>query len=262
MVKMVKLMPVLFIGHGSPMNAIEDNEYTKVWSKIAKDINEKFSRPKCILCISAHWLKDSTAVLSTKNPKIIHDFYGFPKGLYDVQYPASGSIEYARLVKDIIKTIDVKLDDSWGIDHGTWSVLVHMYPKADISVIQLSINPELPLETHIKIGNELSELRKKGFLIIGSGNIVHNLAMMRLSGGAFPWAIEFDEYIQKSLENKNLENLLNYKKHKFAKYAVPTNDHYIPLLYVAGVSLSETPTFYCQKIFYSSLSMTCVSYGL
>jgi len=263
------LMPVLFIGHGSPMNAIEDNEFTDSWKTIAKIITEKFSKPKLILCISAHWLKDNTAVLSTKNPQTIHDFYGFPEELYKVQYPALGSLEYAKIIKDTIKSVDVKLDDTWGIDHGMWSVLVKMYPKADIPVIQLSINPNLSLETHIKIGKELSALRSRGVLIIGSGNIVHNLGMMRTSGVAFPWAIDFDDYIQKSLEDNNVENLLNYKKHPSSRYAVPTNDHYIPLLYVVGASIGESnasldgkPKFFCTKIFYSSLSMTCVAYGL
>jgi 4,5-DOPA dioxygenase extradiol len=256
------LMPVLFIGHGSPMNAIEDNEFTKVWKKIAEDIDEKFAKPKCILCISAHWLKDTTAVLSTEVPETIHDFYGFPEELYQVKYPVKNSLEYAKLIKDTITSVDVKLDDTWGIDHGTWTVLIHMYPKADIPVIQLSIDMDLPLETNVEIGKELSELRSRGVLIIGSGNIVHNLGMMRMSGGSFPWAIDFDEYIQKSLEADDVANLLNYKKHPSSRYAVPTNDHYIPLLYVVGASLGEKPKFYCKKIFYSSLSMTCVTYGL
>jgi 4,5-DOPA dioxygenase extradiol len=256
---MVKdLMPALFIGHGSPMNAIEDNEFTKEWKKIA----EKIPRPKCILCISAHWLKDSTAVLSSMNPETIHDFYGFPEKLYRMKYPVKGSIGYAKIVRDTIKSVDVKFDDTWGIDHGTWTVLVHMYPKADIPVIQLSINPDLPLEDHVNIGKELSELRSKGVLIIGSGNMVHNLGMMRYEGTPFAWAKEFDEHVIKSLENNNGENLLNYRKHPAGKYAVPTNDHYIPLLYVYGASLDEKPKFFCRKIFYSSMSMTCVAYGL
>jgi len=253
-----KLMPVLFIGHGSPMNAIEDNEFTDEWKKIAK----KIPKPKLILCISAHWLKDSTAVLSTANPKTIHDFYGFPEELYQIAYPAKGSIEYAKVVKKLVKSVDVKLDDTWGLDHGTWSVLVKMYPDANIPVIQLSINPSLPLETHIKIGKELSLFRSQGVLILGSGNIVHNLGMMRMNGEPFPWAIEFDEFVRKSLDENNISNLLTYKKHHYGKYAVPTNDHYIPLLYVVGASKDEPPKFFCTKIFYSSLSMTCVAYGL
>jgi 4,5-DOPA dioxygenase extradiol len=253
------LMPVIFIGHGSPMNAIEDNQFTDSWKKIA----EKIPKPKLILCISAHWLSEKTAVVSKIDPETIHDFYGFPKELYDIQYPAKGSLEYAKLVKDTIKSVDVKLDNNWGLDHGTWSVLVKMYPKADIPVIQLSINPDLPLDTHVKIGKELSLLRSQGVLILGSGNIVHNLGMMRLNKEPFSWAIEFDEYVRKSLESQNIENLLNYKKHSYGRYAVPTNDHYIPLLYIVGASNSEEhPKFYCTEIFYSSLSMTCLVYGL
>jgi len=255
-----KPMPVLFIGHGSPMNAIEDNEFTRTWKKIAKSI----PKPKFILCISAHWLNGRTAVLSTDNPRLIYDFYGFPKELYSVKYPASGSKKYAQIIKDCIKTLDVKLDDSWGIDHGAWSVLVNMYPKADIPVLQLSINPDMLLENHVKIGRELAILRNQGVLIIGSGNIVHNLGMMRPGAEPFSWAEEFDDYIIKSLKDGNVDNLLNYQKQKSARYAVPTNDHYIPLLYVVGAVdvKTERPTFYCQKTFYSSLSMTCVSYGL
>jgi 4,5-DOPA dioxygenase extradiol len=252
------LMPVLFIGHGSPMNAIESNEFTAEWKRIA----EKIPKPKCILCISAHWLKDSTAVLSTKNPETIYDFYGFPEELYKVKYHAKGSLEYARVVKDTVKSVGVKLDDTWGLDHGTWSVLVNMYPKADVPVIQLSINPELPLDVHIQIGKELSVLKSQGILIIGSGNIVHNLGMMRFNGKPFPWAIEFDEHIRKSLETHNVEALLRYKQNRHGRYAVPTNDHYIPLLYVFGASGEEHPEFFCTSIFYSSLSMTCVAYGL
>jgi 4,5-DOPA dioxygenase extradiol len=252
------IMPVLFIGHGSPLNAIENNEFTTTWKNLAENI----PTPKAILCISAHWLKDSTAVLSAKNPETIHDFYGFPEELYKVEYPAIGSLGYARIVKDAIKSVNVEMDDSWGLDHGTWSVLIHTYPNANIPVIQLSINMDMPIDVHLRIGKELSKLREQGVLIIGSGNIVHNLGMMRMNNAAFPWAIEFDEYIQKSLEDKNVENLLNYKRHASAKYAVPTNDHYIPLLYVVGASRDEKPQFFCRKIFYSSLSMTCVAYGL
>jgi len=259
-----KPLPVIFIGHGSPMNAIENNEFTREWENTSKKIAERFSKPKCILCISAHWLNNKTSVLSTDNPKLIYDFYGFPKDLYDVKYPARGSAEYAKIVKDCITTVDVKLDDSWGIDHGTWSVLVKMYPKADIPVLQLSIDMNMPLKNHVAIGRELASLRSKGVLIIGSGNIVHNLGMMRIDSKPFSWAEEFDEYVMKSLKDGAVDNLLNYHKQKSAKYAVPTNDHYIPLLYVIGAAdvKKEKPVFYCRKIFYSSLSMTCVSYGL
>lgn len=252
-------MPVLFMGHGSPMNAIEDNTFTNTWKTIAKSI----PKPKLILCISAHWLTNKTAILSKINPETIHDFYGFPKELNELEYPAKGSVDFAKLVKETIKSVDVNLNETWGLDHGTWSVLVKMYPKADIPVIQLSINPNLPLATHIQIGKELAVLRSQGVLILGSGNIVHNLGMIRFEGEPFSWAVEFDEHVRKSLENRNIENILNYTKNKNGKLAVPTTDHYIPLLYIVGASdLTEEPKFYCTEVVYSSLSMTCVVYGL
>jgi len=255
-----ELMPVVFIGHGSPMNAIENNEFTRAW----KDIAKKIPKPKCILCISAHWLKGNTAVLSTENPKLVYDFYGFPQKLYDVNYPVKGSLAYAKTIKESIRTVKVALDDSWGIDHGAWSVLIHMYPYADIPIIQLSINTDMPLENHVKIGKELTALRSQGVLILGSGNIVHNLRMMRVDGEPFSWAEEFDDYIVKNLKDGNVSNLVNYEKNKDSQHAVPTNDHYIPLLYIIGSAdmKKERPIFYCQNIFYSSLSMTCVCYGM
>jgi 4,5-DOPA dioxygenase extradiol len=255
------MMPVLFIGHGSPMNAIEDNKFSRTWRKIA----EKIPRPKCILCISAHWLKYGVSVTSNITPKIIYGFYGFPDKLYKVKYPVRGSKEYASIVKDAIRSVDVSLDDSWGIDHGTWSVLVHMYPDADIPVIQLSIDPDMKTEKHYAIGKELMKLRSQGVLIIGSGNIVHNLGMIDWNGTPYPWAVDFDDYVKSALEKNDFSKLINYEKHPSSSHAVPTNDHYLPLLYVIGASDAsdaEKPKFYCEKIAYGSLAMRCVVYGL
>lgn len=254
-----KRMPVLFVGHGSPMNAIEDNEFSKAWKKIASEIPE----PKFILCISAHWLTNDTEVTAMENPKTIHDFYGFPKELEQVQYPASGSKEYAELVKKTLSDVHVKLNTTWGLDHGTWSVLKHMYPKADVPVIQLSINYGLPLQKHFDIGKKLTVLRDKEVLIVGSGNIVHNLNMVNFDDSAKPydWATDFDAFVKKNLEAKDYDALVSYKNQPSAKHAHPTNDHYIPLMYVIGASDAQSPEFYCGKIVYGSLSMRCVKYG-
>ena len=254
-----KRMPVLFIGHGSPMNAIEDNEFSSSWKKIASDI----PKPLFILCISAHWLTNETSVTAMSDPKTIHDFYGFPKQLEQIQYTAKGSKKYAVLVKNALNDISVKLDSTWGLDHGTWSILLHMYPDANIPVIQLSIDYDLPLQTHFDIGKKLTALRDKGVLIIGSGNIVHNLGMVDFSHSAkpFDWARDFDNFVKNSLEKKDYEALINYKKQHSSNYAHPTNDHYIPLLYAIGASDMQDPKFFCEKIVYGSLSMRCVKYG-
>jgi len=253
-----KKMPVLFIGHGSPMNAIEDNEFTKEWKKIAS----KILHPSCILCISAHWLTSDTQITAMENPKTIHDFYGFPKELEQIVYPAKGSMEYAKLVTDTLNDINVKLNTTWGLDHGTWTVLRHMYPKADIPVIQLSINYGLPLQKHFEIGKKLTVLRDKGILIIGSGNLVHNLGMINFDNAAkpFEWATEFDNFVKKNLETKDFGSLINYKNQSSARLAHPTNDHYLPLMYVIGASDKQNPKFSCEKIVYSSLSMRCIKY--
>lgn len=251
-------MPVLFIGHGSPMNAVEQNEFTNSWKALAK----KIPRPKLILCISAHWLTNGTFVTSMSNPKTIHDFYGFPKRLYDIQYQARGSKEASELIKDAVRTVSVQSDLNWGLDHGTWSVLVNMYPKADVPVLQLSLDATLPLEKHFGIGRELTRLREKGVLIIGSGNIVHNLGMMNSDPEAKPyaWAVAFDAFVKENLAKKDSDALIKYGLQKSSASAVPTNEHYLPLLYVMGASDHEAPQFLCEQIFSASLSMRCVLY--
>ena len=251
-------MPVLFIGHGSPMNAIENNEFSLNWQKIAKEI----PKPAVIISISAHWLKEGSAVTAMDRPKTIHDFYGFPEELYRVDYPAMGSPEYANLIKRLVNTVPINLDRDWGFDHGTWSVLKQMYPKADVPVLQLSLDYQISLEKMFSIGKELGQLRKKGALILGSGNLVHNLMIMNPNSEPYPWAVEFDNFVKRSLEHRDYEALLNYQNNKLAMMAHPTNDHYLPLIYIIGAAIDEEPRFFNEKIVLGSVGMRCVTFGL
>jgi len=251
-------MPVIFIGHGSPMNSVEENEFTLSWKEIAKNI----PKPKAIICISAHWTNDGTKVTMMANPKTIHDFYGFPKKLYDAKYPALGSPEIAKSIIDAVKTVKIKPDIDWGLDHGAWSVLINMYPKADIPVVQISLDESLPLEKHLKIGKELVRFRDEGVLIIGSGNLVHNLQAMDPAAKEYDWATSFDRFVKARLEEKDFNALTTYKKESSSRYALPTDEHYLPLLYALGASDGDEPKFYCEKIFYASVSMRCVVYGM
>ena len=252
-----KIMPVLFIGHGSPENALKDNEFTKNWKKVASSL----PKPEAVLCISAHWLKEGTAVTSMKKPKTIHDFYGFPEELYGIEYAARGSTEYASLIKQLVKSVRVDLDYEWGLDHGTWSVLINMYPKADIPVLQLSLDYYLPLETQYQIGRELKPLREQGVLIIGSGNLVHNLMRIRFGEKPYDWAVDFDKFVKRSLELRDDPVLIDYSKQKSASLAHPTNDHYLPLLYTIGACEKEKPHFINETIFAGSVGMRCAIFG-
>src|SRR3989344_2166592 len=251
-------MPVLFVGHGSPVNAIEKNEFSSNWRRLAG----KIPKPDAILCISAHWLKEGTAVTAMERPKTIHDFYGFPKELYAVKYPARGSPEHAKLVKKAVKTVPVEFDYEWGLDHGTWSVLRNMYPKADIPVLQLSLDYQLSLDKLFKIGRELSGLRKRGVLIIGSGNLVHNLMVMNLGAKPYRWAVDFDNFVFDSLSKKDYVKLTDYTKQPSSSQAHTTNDHYLPLIYAIGAISGEKPQFFNDKIVYGSISMRCVVFGM
>jgi 4,5-DOPA dioxygenase extradiol len=247
-------LPSLFIGHGSPENALADNEYTNGWRAIAKSV----PTPEAILCISAHWVvQEGSAVTAMARPKTIHDFYGFPQELYEVEYPAPGSPELASRVKQVLK--DVALCDEWGLDHGTWSVLVQMYPKAAIPVVQLSLNYNIPLAEHYAIGQKLRALRDEGVLILGSGNLVHNLGT--LAERPHDWAIEFDDYVKRALLEGDAKKLIDSEKHPLAKKAHPTNEHYLPLLYVMGAAEGEKPAFANEQIALGSVSMRCVSFG-
>jgi 4,5-DOPA dioxygenase extradiol len=248
-------IPAVFIGHGSPMNAIEDNEFTQNWRGLSKRI----PRPEAILAVSAHWYTKGTKILNEMKPKTIHDMYGFPRELYEINYDSPGSPELAAKVKNLIKRESV-YDNSWGIDHGTWSVLVHMYPERDIPVIQLSIDATASPEEHYQIGKELKELREQGVLLLASGNIVHNLGAVDFSmeNEGYEWAYEFDNLIKRDIINKNFNSVINYKTlGKTAGMAVPTPDHFYPILYILGSAYEEDKiSVYNDKCVLGSLSMT------
>ncbi len=248
-------MPMIFVGHGSPMNAIEDNTYTRNWRKMAAGI----PRPKAIVAISAHWYTKGTKIMNEEKPKTIYDMYGFPKKLYEIVYNSPGSPPLAERAKSLIPR-ESAFDNSWGIDHGTWSVLVHIYPERDIPVFQISIDATAPPEVHYQIGSELAALRDEGVLLFGSGNIVHNLRMVDwpLENRGYDWAYEFDDYIKESILNKNHENVINYKGlGEAARLAVPITDHFFPILYLLGASGREDKiTVYNNSCMMGSLSMT------
>lgn len=232
-------MPVLFLGHGSPMNAIEENEFVQGFRKVGAQIE----KPKAILVVSAHWETRGTFVTAMDNPPTIHDFGGFPRELFEVQYPAPGSPELAQYTKEIITTAEVHLDDKWGLDHGSWSVIKHLYPDADVPVIQMSIDYTQPPAYHYALAKELAILRNKGVLIVGSGNIVHNLRMvawqhLNTTGYAYDWAQYADEKMKEYIREGNHQPLIEYyKQGKEFQLAVPTPEHFIPMLY--ALSLQE-----------------------
>lgn len=248
-------MPVIFVGHGSPMNAIEDNEYSRTWKEIAKRI----PKPEVIISISAHWFTKATKIMNEEAPETIYDMYGFPKKLYEMVYDAPGSPVFAKAVKDLISK-ETAYDNSWGIDHGSWSVLVHMYPDRNIPVFQISLDAYAPPQAHYQIGQELKSLREKGALIFGTGNIVHNLRLVdwHMGSKGFDWAYEFDDFIYDNIINKNHNNILKYnEKSDAAQYAVPTPDHFYPLLYVLGASEAEDKvTVFNKSCELGSLTMT------
>lgn len=248
-------MPVLFVGHGNPMNAISDNSVTQQWTKLGSNLPV----PTAILCISAHWETQGTFVTAMDQPKTIHDFYGFPQALFDVQYPAPGAPEYAQNVKDLVHQTKVGLDHEWGLDHGTWSILVKMFPEANIPVFQLSLDYTKSADYHYQLAKELNALRRKGVLIIGSGNIVHNLRMAQLSGEmpAYDWAIEFDELAKKLILEHDHKALINYKDlGTSANLSIPTPDHYLPLLYSLALQEdNENIEFFNEEMAFRSGSM-------
>ena len=252
-------MPVLFLGHGSPMNAIEDNEFSRKWEEIGKTL----PKPEAVLCISAHWETRGTFVTAMLKPATIHDFGGFPQTLFDVQYPAPGSPVLAAGTKNIITKTEVGLDEKWGLDHGCWSVVRHLYPKADIPVIQMSLDYYQTPQYHYDIAKELATLRKKGVLIIGSGNMVHNLGMVvwaKLNSEeyGYDWAIEANEKMKKNILSDDHNQLINYKSQgKAYNMAIPTPEHYLPLLYALALKeKNEKLILFNDKIVAGSLSMT------
>jgi len=231
-------MPAVFFGHGSPMNALERNRYTEAWSEFGR----KCSCPKAILAVSAHWYIRGTAVTAMAEPPTIHDFGGFPPALHAFQYPAPGDAALAARVRDLLAPLDVGLDRKWGLDHGTWSVLAHVRPDADIPVIQLAVDRTQPPAFHYQLGQRLAALRDEGVLIVGSGNLVHNLGVIRWADGsaAYPWATQFNDQARDLLERREHASLIAYETMgDAARMSVPSPDHYLPMLYIAGAQRDD-----------------------
>ena len=256
-------MPVLFLGHGSPMNAIEENEFVTGFKNVAKDI----PKPNAILCISAHWETKGTFVTAMQNPTTIHDFGGFPKELFAVQYPAPGSPELAKETKSLITKTEVGLDDKWGLDHGAWSVIKHLYPNANIPVIQMSIDYSQTPQYHYELAQQIKSLREKGVLIIGSGNMVHNLGMVewkRLNETfGYDWALEANDKMKKFILSGDHKQLVNFRSQgKAFDLAIPTPEHYLPLLYsLALQDKNEEINLFNDKAVAGALTMTSVKIG-
>lgn len=253
------MMPVLFVGHGSPMNIIEENEYTHEWRRVAGII----PRPAAILSVSAHWFTRHTGVCTGFSPRTIHDFFGFPKILYRITYPAPGAPWAA---KKALRLLDgtASEDNSWGLDHGTWSVLHTMYPSADIPVFQISIDASAPPERHFELGRALRPLREQGVLILGSGNIVHNLSLLDFEkSGGFDWAYDFDAYIDRAVRKKSVQDTVNYKRAgRSSRYAFIYPDHFYPLLYVMGAAYDKDEVAdFNHSCMAGSLSMTSYLIG-
>ncbi len=262
-----KQMPVLFVGHGSPMNAIEDNDFSRGWKVVA----DSLPKPAAILCISAHWETRGTFVTAMDQPRTIHDFGGFPQALFDVEYPAPGSVWLAGEITEMIKGTVVGLDNSWGLDHGAWSVLKQMYPEADVPIVQVSLDHFKPAQYHYDLGKELVPLRQKGVLIVGSGNMVHNLrrVVFRDDGlgfntpFGFDWAIEANELFKQLIEANRHQELIHYESLGPAvQLAVPTPEHYLPLLYVLALKQEkESLAYFNDQPVAGSLTMTSIKIG-
>jgi 4,5-DOPA dioxygenase extradiol len=255
-------MPLLFVGHGSPMNAIATNSFTKNWQKLGKNL----PKPQAILSISAHWLTfGQTKVATALHPETIHDFGGFPQELFDVQYPSLGSPDLAKFTKELVQQPEVMVDNVYGLDHGTWSVLKPMYPLADIPVFQLSIDYRQKTSFHYELGKQLKELRKKGVLIMGSGNLVHNLGALRFTNPSTPfdWAEEFDTTITQWLIEKNDKSIVNFQQlGKLAQIAHPSYDHFLPLLFLLGlVNQTDQLRFFNTQFDMGSISMRSMIWG-
>lgn len=256
-------MPVLFLGHGSPMNAIEENEFVAGFRKVGTEI----TKPTAVLCVSAHWETKGTFVTAMQSPRTIHDFGGFPKELFEVEYPAPGSPELARETQSMVTKTEVGLDDKWGLDHGAWSVIKHLYPDADVPVIQLSIDYTKPPQYHYELARELNKLRQKGVLIVGSGNMVHNLRMVAWNKlneeFAFDWAIEANEKMKNYILDGDHEKLVNFRSQGRAfDLAIPTPEHYLPLIYsLALQDKNEEIVLFNDKPLAGSLTMTSLKIG-
>lgn len=259
-----QLMPVLFIGHGSPMNGIEDNEFNRRWTKMAREV----PTPKAVLVISAHWFTKGTKITAMDFPETIHDFGGFPQALFNVQYNAPGNPALAKETATLLHSANVELDHDWGLDHGAWTIIRHMYPEAKIPVLQLSIDYTKGLQYHFDLAKELYSLRKKGVLIIGSGNMVHNLRMVawdKLNAGeyGYDWALQLNEKFKQLITKGDFKSLIDYESlGKEASLAIPTPEHYLPLMYSLGLKGSnEKTSFFNDKAIAGSLTMTSVKLG-
>ena len=229
-------MPAIFFGHGSPMNALEDNRYTEAWYALA----QRFPRPKAILAVSAHWTTRGTAVTAMNTPQTIHDFGGFPQALFDVRYPAPGDPALAERIAALLSPLPIFLDQQWGLDHGTWSVLVKAYPAADIPVLQLSLDVTQPTAFHFELGRKLAALREEGVMVIGSGNVVHNLRRMDGQSAGYDWAVRFNEEIKQAMLENDFDVVVNYTDlGQDAALSVPTSEHFLPLLYVLGAKTGD-----------------------
>jgi len=254
-------MPSVFFGHGSPMNTLERNRYTEAWRRLGASL----PKPNAILCISAHWFTRGIAVTAMGEPKTIHDFYGFPQALFEVQYMAPGDPQLASRVRKLLAPTEVSMDQSWGLDHGTWSVLKHLYPDADIPVVQLSIDGTQPNEFHYQLGKQLAPLRGEGVLIAGSGNVVHNLRLMNgVEGAAFDWAARFNDTVRRALALRDHRTLIEIEKiREDARLSVPTPEHYLPLLYIAALQREdEELSFAVDGVEMGSIGMLTAVVGM
>ena len=258
----MKRMPVVFVGHGSPMHALSDNAYTKSLARLGREIG----KPKAIVCVSAHWMTEGAWVTHMAKPRTIHDFYGFPQELFALEYPAPGSPETAELVQKAVSEPEVQLDEgNWGLDHGAWAVLRHMYPKADVPVVQLSVDVEQSGAWHLAIGRKLAGLRERGILVVGSGNIVHNLAKINWSQDAKPydWSVEFDSFVKNRTEEKDADGLAgNPWGMPGGALSVPTPDHWYPYLSALGAADGDKVRWEYEGLELASMSMRCASFGL
>lgn len=259
---MTARLPAVFFGHGNPMNALADNEYTRGWRRMGEEIG----KPKAILCVSAHWYTSEIAVTAVTQPRTIHDFGGFPRALYECSYPAPGDVELARDVQRLLAPYEVRADSEWGLDHGTWSVLCHVYPQADVPVVQLSIDERLPPQEHYAIGRKLAALRDRGVLVIGSGNLVHNLhtyAWGRQVPEPYDWAVRFESQAREWMQRGEHDPLINYESlGRDAALSAPTPEHYLPLLYVLGAQQpGDSVSFPAAGVDGGSVSMLSVRVG-
>jgi len=251
-----KKMPVVFAGHGSPMLALENNSITKGLSEIGSKILYKYGKPKAILAISAHWYVEGTFVQTDKEPKQIYDMYGFPKELYEVKYPVKGSKELSLRVQDILGG-SVTVNNQWGIDHGVWTVLIHMFPNADIPVVQLSVDAKLPEKEIYDLGKKLESLRSEGYLIFASGNVVHNLMEVEWDNdGGTTMAEEFNDYIVSAVISHKHNKVIHYQDEQNARYAVPTDEHYLPLIYALGAAGGDDVKVFNNECNLGSMAMT------